>query len=353
MSEIITTTRAGIVPTSRVGIAIRQATLADVPFMDSLQKQYNKQLGYFPTKQFEGYVALGAILIAEEKRSTDCADSTDLKNQSAQSAKSVDQPLRLGYVISRDRYLKRDELGVIYQLCVAPGTQRKLLGASLIAEVFSRSAYGCRLYCCWCAQDLSANYFWESLGFVPIAFRAGSAKKKRVHIFWQRRVHQDDVTTPYWYPSSTTGGAIAQDRLVFPIPPGVHWKDVQPIVLPGSAEAAATRQRIGGPKRSKTKAPPVLPSSAIRCGGLRVGPVELLPVVKEKVEAPLDAARERKPKAKCDPALVAKARELRDRWMDQLNRAAPALGDGGKYEVGRLLLRDDSRRRQAQVLPAA
>jgi hypothetical protein len=27
----------------------------------------------------------------------------------------------LGYVISRDRYLKRDELGVIYQLCAAPG----------------------------------------------------------------------------------------------------------------------------------------------------------------------------------------------------------------------------------------
>jgi GNAT superfamily N-acetyltransferase len=79
----------------------------------------------------------------------------------------------LGYCASRDRYLKRDELGVIYQLCVAPGVQRKLVGASLIKAVFERSAYGCRLYCCWCAQDLAANYFWESLGFVPIAFRAG------------------------------------------------------------------------------------------------------------------------------------------------------------------------------------
>jgi hypothetical protein len=54
-------------------------------------------------------------------------------------------PTPVGYVISRDRYLKRDELGVIYQLCVAPGTQRKLVGASLIAEVFRRSAYGCKL----------------------------------------------------------------------------------------------------------------------------------------------------------------------------------------------------------------
>ena len=34
------------------------------------------------------------------------------------------QPTPVGYIISRDRYLKRDELGVIYQLCVAPGEQR-------------------------------------------------------------------------------------------------------------------------------------------------------------------------------------------------------------------------------------
>jgi ribosomal protein S18 acetylase RimI-like enzyme len=77
---------------------------------------------------------------------------------------------------------------VIYQLCVAPGEQRKLVGAALMRAVFERSAYGCKLYCCWCAQDIEANRFWESLGFVPIAFRAGSRAKDRVHIFWQRRI---------------------------------------------------------------------------------------------------------------------------------------------------------------------
>ena len=34
--------------------------------MDGLQKKYGKALGYFPTKQFEGYVAMGAVLVAEE-----------------------------------------------------------------------------------------------------------------------------------------------------------------------------------------------------------------------------------------------------------------------------------------------
>src|SRR5918993_641564 len=137
----------------RCDVAIRPATIADVPFMDALQKKHSKQLGYFPTKQFEGYVAMGGVLVAE------CAGAA------------------VGYCISKDRYLKRDELGVIFQLCVAPGEQRKLVGASLLKSVFERSAYGCKLYCCWCAQDLDANYFWESMGFVPVAFRAGSEKK--------------------------------------------------------------------------------------------------------------------------------------------------------------------------------
>jgi hypothetical protein len=47
--------------------------------------------------------------------------------------------------------------------------------------------------------------------------------------------------------------------------------------------------------------------------------------VKEKAEP--------KPKVKTDPALVAKARELRDRWLEQLNQQ-PLLGNG-KYDVAR------------------
>src|SRR5205823_2331237 len=86
--------------------------------------------------------------------------------------------------------------------------------------------------CLWCAQDLDANYFWESLGFVPIAFRTGSQKKRRVHIFWQKRIREGDVETKWWYPCQTSGGAIGDDRLVFPIPPGKRWNDEMPVVLP-------------------------------------------------------------------------------------------------------------------------
>ena len=129
-----------------------------------------------------------------------------LKNQWVLIAEDVENRQRLGYCASRDRYLKRDELGAIFQLCVAEGAQRKLVGAMLIKEVFERAPYGCRLFCCWCAQDIDANHFWQAMGFVPLAFRTGSAKKSRVHIFWQRRIRAGDTTTPYWFPSQTMRG---------------------------------------------------------------------------------------------------------------------------------------------------
>ena len=307
-----------IVPAARRPIRVRVATPADVPFMDGLQKAQHKALGYFPTQQFEGYVRLGAALIAHDPDPPHAA---------------------LGYVIARDRYLKRDELGVIYQLCVAPGDQRKLIGASLVQSVFERAAYGCRLFCCWCAQDLDANYFWESLGFVPIAFRAGSTGKKRLHIFWQRRVVEGDAT-PWWYPFQTNGGAIREDRLVFPIPPGTHWKDVRAVELPKRegadgellvAEPVAHAGDRRRPSRPAKPTPAVSRVAAITPGGLRFGTPEPTPAKAKATGAP-------KPRVKNDPRLAAGVRELRDRYLEQVNREGVQLLPGpAKYDVSRAL----------------
>ena len=57
-----------IVPIPRCSMTVRPAVAADVPFMDRLQKLHGKALGYFPTKQFEGYVQSGGVLIAEDER---------------------------------------------------------------------------------------------------------------------------------------------------------------------------------------------------------------------------------------------------------------------------------------------
>src|SRR3954453_10027826 len=155
---------SAIIPQPRCPITIRPATMNDIPFIDSLQKMHTKQVGWMPTKTLEGKVGLGHVLVAE--------DATE----------------RAGYLMGNDQYFKHDDVGIIYQLNVLPGRQRSLIGAALLKAQFDRSAYGCKLYCCWCAQDLAANEFWESMGFTAIAFRTGSRTRgKRSDAATKRR----------------------------------------------------------------------------------------------------------------------------------------------------------------------
>jgi hypothetical protein len=236
----------------------------------------------------------------------------------------VQEPV--GYIISQDKYLQREELGLVVQLCVAPGAQRKLVGATLLKAAFDRASYGCLLFCCWCAQDIEANRFWESMGFVPLAYRAGSEKKNRVHIFWQKRIREGDMTTRWWYPTETKGGAMGEARLVFPIPPDRHWSDELPVIRPTAPE----RQLAGPRERKPVKAARVVSRNVRDVGGLRFALPAAAPV-KDKPK------REKKPRAKNDPQLVAKTRELRDRWMERVNAGEALLESAGKYDVTRVL----------------
>jgi hypothetical protein len=269
--------------------------------------------------------------------------------------------------------MKRDDVGIVYQLNVLPMKQRNLIGAMLIKAVFARAAYGCRLFCCWCAQDIRANFFWESLGFVALAFRTGSRQKQRTHIFWQRRVREGDTTTPYWFPAQTGAGSVREDRLVVPIPTGVHWRDPMPMLLPspqpspgipGEGEmqktlpgGAPVRPRPQQPKLSVAQKAAIQRSQSAHLKGVPLGKkavltssgiryVERTDYVPEtdapdELTPPTAAAKPRRPRppaAKNDPELVAKARELRDRYLEQFNAGLIQGGlPGGKYEVARAL----------------
>ncbi len=331
MNDIIHAQSALPLPQSKIGISIRSATMDDLPFIDRLQKKQSRELGFFPTKAIEGKIKLGHVLIAQRpetgdhRRETIGDDHTGLPSEVSSLPSAP-----IGYLIGNDQYFKRDDVGCIFQINVAPEYRRSLVAANLLKAQFERSAYGCKLYCCWCAQDLQANYFWESMGFSPIAFRAGSEGKKRVHIFWMKRIRANDTTTPWWFPSETKGGAMMQDRLVFPIPQGTHWKDVMPIVLPRDTYEQEVRQiedarqsvRV---KRTAEKQPDKRPPLM---GGLRFADPEPEPVVKEKPK------REKKPKAKNNPKYVAAARELRDRYLERVNES-PAMIANAKYDVAR------------------
>src|SRR4051812_47016873 len=205
-----------IVPIPRADVSVREATPDDVPFIDALQKLHAKQVGFMPRGQLEGKIKAREVIVAENSRGE-----------------------RVGYCIGTDRYFKHDDVGIIYQLNVAPGKQRGFVGATLLRAMFDRAAYGCKLFCCWCAQDIEANRFWEAMGFVPLAFRAGSEKKSRVHIFWQKRIRAGDAATPWWFPAKTDAGALREDRLVLPIPPGKHWSEEMPRILPAERPPTA------------------------------------------------------------------------------------------------------------------
>jgi hypothetical protein len=249
------------------GVRVREAVPgddADLAFIDRLQKMHSKMVGWMPTGQLEGHIAKGHVLIAEraesnrgctqmdtesmgedvtrrrgdaEKRGdmgidaivqpsgadgqVDAAGGLGLEPQtpsapprlcerSSFSSSAVVE--RVGYCIGVDRYFKREDVGIIYQMNVLPGVQRGLIGATLLQSMFDRWPRGVRLCCCWCAQDLTANYFWEAMGFVPLAFRAGSERKSRIHIFWQKQIRLESSRGWTQPPGMVTDDSVTEEE---------------------------------------------------------------------------------------------------------------------------------------------
>ena len=306
-----------------------------------------------------------------ETESSGRRSTTRLDSASGSSSLRGSHAEPIGYCIGVDKYFKREDVGVIYQMNITPGRQRGLVGATLLKAMFERSAYGVRLFCCWCAQDLAANRFWEAMGFVPLAFRTGSRKRGprnegRVHIFWQKKIREEDLdgsgggaSGGWWFPSQTGSGAIREDRIVLPIPPGTHWSDAKPRVLPAESgvaklleDAANERKRLEAAARPskeeraarraavKREADAAAArAKTVSAGGLHFGSANAAPALASgRVPSPEAKAKVKKPRpAKNDPKLVAAARELRDRWLEQA-AASPGLIEqsaNGKYAVAR------------------
>src|SRR5688572_25456226 len=154
-----------VLPAARVPVHVRPATMDDLAFIDALQKKHTHMVGWMPTQQLEGKIRLGHVLVAwaPRPRSSGC-EGTDVGGAPTPLAHDVGgaptplgydvggAPTPLGYCIGHDQYFKRDDVGIIYQLNVVPERRRSLIGATLIKAMFDRAAYGCKLFCCWCAQ---------------------------------------------------------------------------------------------------------------------------------------------------------------------------------------------------------
>src|SRR5215213_3487273 len=137
-----------IVPIPRVPVSVREATLADVAFIDSMQRENRDQLGFLADTWIENKIEAGQVLIAEEVAGCELLVASEDSAGPSLPATSNQQlaTRRVGHIIFQDKYLKREELGLIVQLCVSKNAQRSLIGATLIKAAFDRAAYGCRLF---------------------------------------------------------------------------------------------------------------------------------------------------------------------------------------------------------------
>ena len=380
-SEIFSTTTQTPMTLPELPINIRQATMDDLPFIDRLQKKNTKKVGFLPTKALEGKIKLRQVLIAEKVASCELRVASEEKVASCElrvTSKDADAShgnsasvlpthnsqlatTRVGYLIGNDQYYKRDDLGCIFQVNIVEEYKRHLVAASLLKAQFEASAWGCKLYCCWCAQDLEANKFWEAMGFVALAYRVGAELKgpkgpdgkptPRVHIFWQKRIRAGDSTTPWWFPSKTAGGQMNADRIVLPIPPGVRWSDTQHLILPSEFESSRAlpaslnalpepASALQKPKRAPMKKSKLIEKPlSVRRNGLMFNipkPGALVQEVETKIEK---QPKEKAPRVKsaCDEKLVTAARELRDRWLEEVNAGRYAPHCAAKYDVARQL----------------
>jgi hypothetical protein len=141
---------------------------------------------------------------------------------------------------------------------------------------------------------------------------------------------------------------LGEDRLVLPIPPGKHWADEMPVLLPADPQDAPKQITDGKARAARRPAKTRVPQ-APQSRRLTFAPV-VTPAAREPAKAG-PKVREKKPKRKNDPKLVAAARELRDRWLERVNAGEYVLEADGKYDVTRAL--PDRPAAGVALLPAA
>ncbi|HEY1187988.1 MAG TPA: GNAT family N-acetyltransferase [Gemmata sp.] len=182
--------------------AVRPAGRADLPFIDHLQRRYREQLGFLPRAALDEAVCAGRVWLA------------------------LENGCPAGYLYARDRYHGRAEVGVIYQAALSYDARRRHVGTALVEGWVAAHAAGVRQVVLWCARDIEANLFWESLGFAALGYRVGGSKRGRVHVLWVRATAPDGPAGALWVPSQTSGGQMQRARAVARFAPGRGWRDV-------------------------------------------------------------------------------------------------------------------------------
>lgn len=135
-------------------------------FVESEQKKNRDALGFLPRQAIEVYTDHGQIIPAT------------CNGQLVSYCVFFDgQP---GTRPKRDPYDLR-----IYQLCTDYDARRLQHATQLVNRLYDHAtANRFRRIRLWCADDLPANDFWQTLGFVHHGTRKGGNKRDRIHNLW-------------------------------------------------------------------------------------------------------------------------------------------------------------------------
>ena len=140
-------------------VSVRPATQDDFANIDALQKAESDGLGFQFEQAIRRRIEQGNVLVAEAARGSDGAMSDEATEgadasgggcaagpSSLRASVASSLPQFAGYCLGVDRYQKRSELDIIYQLGLVPAYRRSLVAATLLQAQFDKSADGTKLY---------------------------------------------------------------------------------------------------------------------------------------------------------------------------------------------------------------
>jgi N-acetylglutamate synthase-like GNAT family acetyltransferase len=135
----------------------RSATLADLTYIDHLQRKNAEELAFFPKQVFEREVENQRIILAE-LNSEPCG------------------------------YVYHGAFGVIcriHQACIQYDLRGQLYGAALVRDLTTRcQSFETATIKLRCGSDIEANKFWQAMGFVCEAVTQGGVRRMRDINHW-------------------------------------------------------------------------------------------------------------------------------------------------------------------------
>lgn len=150
-------------------VVIRLATLADLPYLISLQKRFTNQLGFMPAKAFEEWIN---------------GDHVELAMENGDPA---------GYILTRERVNSARWCRPLTQVAVQVDAQRRSVGLALLDRVARRATQelleGLQ---CWVAADIAAVDFFKAAGFTAICSRAPRNARRRTLILFRKSLQPFD-----------------------------------------------------------------------------------------------------------------------------------------------------------------